>query len=554
MMILATMIHWLMQLTFTSDEIVGTIDCDHYKDNFVDLYLALKALHQPAFESNQKIVIKLTNDFYKDSHGLILQSLQTIINHIDISNCFICLVTTNNKIHEEYRYVHKTYSTDPTTFKIQSIAGNFERLPAGDIRPYTKTNSVNHRSEEISKLTKAQRDLLFKNKNFCIIPWTSLYIHTKNGVAPCCAWNGESIGDCSKDSLKDIWNDKPYQNLRKRMLNDLPSDGCKQCMRAEKLGKESFRTSMNTTFAKHVDLVEQNITPEYNLKFIDSRFNNLCNLSCRSCVHGSSSSWHAPAVAVGLIDKSTPVFLKAGRNNTDLYDQIVEQLDNIDRIYFAGGEPLMMPENYKILAELNLRHRHDIQLIYNTNMTRSHLKGHSIFDAWKNFKNISIGASLDAEGERGAYLRTGTVWQDVLDFRREMLDQRPDIDFYISSTTSLINVLHVPDFHRSWTEKGLIKPEQFRIQTLHWPEWMRVETAPPALRVQIREKINNHLEWLRPLDNEGRATQGFESILTQLDTTIAFDSKDFWQNILPLDKYYKANLLDSFPELVDLPK
>ena len=149
---------------------------------------------------------------------------------------------------------------------------------------------------------------------------------------------------------------------------------------------------------------------------------------------------------------------------------------------------------------------------------------------------------------------TGTVWQDVLDFRREMLDQRPDIDFYISSTTSLINVLHVPDFHRSWTEKGLIKPEQFRIQTLHWPEWMRVETAPPALRVQIREKINNHLEWLRPLDNEGRATQGFESILTQLDTTIAFDSKDFWQNILPLDKYYKANLLDSFPELVDLPK
>ena len=84
------MIHWLMQLTFTNDEIVGTIDCDHYKDNFVDLYLALKALHQPAFEPNQKIVIKLTNDFYKDSHGLILQSLQTIINHIDIGNCFIC--------------------------------------------------------------------------------------------------------------------------------------------------------------------------------------------------------------------------------------------------------------------------------------------------------------------------------------------------------------------------------------------------------------------------------------------------------------------------------
>jgi hypothetical protein len=39
------------------------------------------------------------------------------------------------------------------------------------------------------------------------------------------------------------------------------------------------------------------------------------------------------------------------------------------------------------------------------------LKGRSIFDAWKNFKNISIGASLDAEGPRGEYLRTGTVWE-----------------------------------------------------------------------------------------------------------------------------------------------
>ena len=362
------------------------------------------------------------------------------------------------------------------------------------------------------------------------------------------------MGDCSKDRLEDIWNSTSYQELRSRMINDMPSDGCKNCTRQEKLGKESFRTSVNSIFAKHVHLAEKNVTPEYNIKFIDSRFNNLCNLSCRSCVHGSSSSWHAPAVAIGLIDKSTPVFLKAGRSDTDLYDQIIEQVDNIERIYFAGGEPLIMEDNYKILDELDRRQRHDVELIYNTNMTRSKLKGRSIFDAWKNFKNISIGASLDAEGQRGSYLRTGTVWQDVLDFRREMLDQRPDIDFYISATTGLINVLHVSDFHRSWVEKNLIQPYQFRIQTLHWPEWMRVETAPPALRLKIREKINNHLEWLRPLDTEGRATQGFESILTQLDTIIAFDSEDFWKNIVPLDKYYKANLLDSFPELVDLPR
>ena len=61
------------------------------------------------------------------------------------------------------------------------------------------------------------------------------------------------------------------------------------------------------------------------------------------------------------------------------------------------------------------------------------------------------------------------------------------------------------------------------------------------------------MDWLKPLDREGRATVGFESILEQLKNTIQFDPQLFWNNILPLDKYHNANLLDSFPELVDLP-
>ena len=543
-----------MQSTFTNDDIVGTIDCDHYKNNFIDLYLALKNLHRPSFEPNQKIIITSTFDYYKFSHGLILQSLQTIVNHVDISNCFILFVTTNKNIEQEYQYVQETFSTDSTSFAIKIIEGNFNRLPADNIKPYSKTNSIDYHKDDLAQLTDAQKQLLFKNKNFCMVPWTSLYVHTSSRVAPCCAWDGEAIGDASKDSLETIWNSKLYQDLRDKMLNNQQSDGCKNCTRQEKLGKDSFRSSMNTRFAKHVHLAEDGITPAYNLKFIDSRFNNLCNLSCRSCVHGSSSSWHAPAVAIGLIDKSTPVFLKAGRDDKDLYNQIIQQIDNVERIYFAGGEPLIMQDNYDILDELDKRKRYDVQLVYNTNMTRSSLKGRSIFDAWKNFTNISVGASLDAEDSRGSYLRTGTVWQDVVKFRKDMIALRPDIDFYISATTGLLNVLHVPDFHRSWVNKGLIRPEQFRIQTLHWPEWMRVETAPADLRDKIQEKYTAHLEWLRPLDTEGRATQGFESILEQLKTTITFDSNEFWNNITPLDQYYKANLLESFPELVDLPR
>ena len=83
---------------------------------------------------------------------------------------------------------------------------------------------------------------------------------------------------------------------------------------------------------------------------------------------------------------------------------------------------------------------------------------------------------------------------------------------------------------------------------------MRVESSPPHLRDKILKKYENHLKWLRPLDNEGRATEGFESIIEQLNNPIEFNAEDFWKNIDPLDRYYKANLLESFPELVDLPR
>ena len=164
---------------------------------------------------------------------------------------------------------------------------------------------------DLKNITKPQKDLLFESKNFCILPWISLMIDPKSNVSPCCAYRGVT-GDCSKDSLEDIWNNKANQNIRSRMLRDDTVDGCTQCISLETLGKESLRTSMNTIFAKHIHIAENTVTPDYNIKYIDSRFNNLCNLSCRSCGHGLSSSWHAPGVAVGLIDKSTPV---SGRSN-----------------------------------------------------------------------------------------------------------------------------------------------------------------------------------------------------------------------------------------------
>jgi hypothetical protein len=59
-----------------------------------------------------------------------------------------------------------------------------------------------------------------------------------------------------------------------------------------------------------------------------------------------------------------------------------------------------------------------------------------------------------------------------------------------------------------------------------------------------------HVEWLRPLDPLGRATQGFESAINYLQAT---DNSHlipkFWEKTTQLDEIRKENVLDIIPEL-----
>ena len=288
---------------------------------------------------------------------------------------------------------------------------------------------------------------------------------------------------------------------------------------------------------------------EFKLSYWDVRYNNLCNLACRSCGPHASSSWYDPAIALGIIQNPRSPILQSGRDHDDIFDQIIPHINHVKRIYFAGGEPSMIDKFYEILEILDAQGRNDVQLCYNINMSRLTLKNKSLLTLWKKFPNVSIGASLDGEHKRGEYLRQGLEWKDVIANRKLMQDQCPHIDFYISATVSILNVLHLPDFHKSWVDLGLIGPEHFNIQMLFKPTYLRVDHGPVQLKEKIRQIYYEHLDWLLPIDQLGRATYGFRSVLSFIKNEHNFDPQNFWQNVDALDQYYRTCMIDVFPEL-----
>jgi len=404
-----------------------------------------------------------------------------------------------------------------------------------------------------TELSEREQFLLTESKTFCIYPWIHLHAYPTGEAYPCChAEMKYPVGNCRSNTLSEIWQDQPMQKLRADMLSETPNAACGRCYEQEQSGFFSGRKSANKHHGHHVKKLERN---PFEMTYWDIRFSNLCNLRCRSCGHIFSSQWYqdqAKLAGPGWKDQNQ-VLNYAGRTETDMWEQLLPHVDYVEQIYFAVGEPLLMEEHYRILDELVRRERFDVRLIYNTNFTHTDLKGQSVFEYWKQFKSVAVGASLDGAGDHAEYIRKGTDWKQVEQNRVEMLRVCPQVDFYISPTLSIMNAWHLPDFHRDWVERGFIKPQDLNVNILQDPVHLRIDIAPIKYKQRIRIKYLEHLEWLRDQDPLQRASVGFESAVNFMmatDNTHLIDT--FWRKTHELDDIRSERLIDAIPELTAL--
>ena len=545
-------------------DVVGEINLDTWhnlKDYKRESWLreSLQYLRRDSYQPNQRIVCTLSNgDSYakNESVGDIIKNLQRLLSKVDITNCFVVLVTNETNPEEITNYFNE-YSSDGTSITVESFNNT---TPVKQVATNTKIyeyNSYEPVKISFDKLTEKEVEALVESKVFCIYPWIHLHAYPTGEAYPCCgAKMNHSIGNVRKNTLSEIWNSPEQKQLRTNMLNEIKSPACENCYEQEDAGFFSMRRSANKHHGHQITRIhnthDDGHLDDFQMTYWDIRFSNLCNLSCRSCGHIFSSSWYqdqAKLAGSDWKDRNT-VLNYAGRTETDMWEQLIPHLDYVEQIYFAGGEPLMMAEHYNILDELERRGRFDVRLIYNTNFTHTKLKDRTVFDYWRKFDSVAVGASLDAMGPRAEYIRKGTDWDTVERNREQMLKICPAVDFYISPTLSIMNALHLPDFHRDWVEKGLLKPQDLNVNILQGPEYLRIDIAPVEYKQTIQHKYEQHLEWLRPLDKLTRATVGFESAITFMNSTDNTQLLDtFWRKTQELDSIRREHVLDVLPEL-----
>ena len=410
---------------------------------------------------------------------------------------------------------------------------------------------------KFSQMTDREKELLTTSESFCILPWIHLHAFPDGRAYPCCfAQDRYPVGYLNQHSMEQVFNNQKMRDLRLRMLNNQKSKECSKCYDQEKSGFFSLRFSSNKHFGHNIPLVHNTLpdgTADFVMKYWDIRFSNLCNMACRSCGTWFSSNWYEDHKKItGEAPKHAKI-MRVGRHTNDMWEQMLENFEHTEQFYFAGGEPIIMEEHYRVLKELDKRKMYHVRLIYNTNFSRTRFKDIDVFELWNKFDSVSVGASLDAEGARAELMRKGTVWKETVANRKRMMEICPKVDFYISSTVGLVNSLHIADFHRNWVDEGLIKPMDFNFNLLQYPDWQRMDLLPEEFKQQVKEKYEEQIKWLKDKDPLTRATKGYESAI---DWIYRRDNSKllpmFFQRTKLYDKIRNENTLQVFPEWKEL--
>jgi hypothetical protein len=328
---------------------------------------------------------------------------------------------------------------------------------------------------------------------------------------------------------------------------------CSRCYSIEEVGVKSFRQKSNDQFAKHLQEIlktnDDGSLTDPKLRYWDFRFSNLCNFKCRSCDLTFSSSWYEEQKRLPTWDNK-PRLLDFGNNRKAIFGELLDRIDDVEDIYFAGGEPLILPEHISILKELIRRKNTKVVLRYNTNFSTLSYKGESIVELWRHFENVIVGASLDGSHERAEVLRNGTKW-DVIEKNRELLkNEAPHVHFHVGATISAMNVWHFPDFYLDWVKKGWSKPESLFANVLDYPRIMSITVLPEIFKREAARKWFRMGEVLKLNHRAGDVDQIIDPVIrTMFSKDNSHRLPELYERMVFLDGTRGESFTKSFPEL-----
>jgi len=372
-----------------------------------------------------------------------------------------------------------------------------------------------------------------KNKmnTFCPLPWIHLATRPNGDVRVCCTANASGAGvtdnktaglvmqdgvamNLRDHTINEVWNSTAMRQTRLQMLDNQVPISCQKCFVEEDAGITSKRQWETEVWKDRLDLesivskTKVDGSLPVNIPYFDLRLGNMCQLKCIMCSPHDSSSWIKDWKLQYPKYKTTELKHDQGWNKHYDYtwyqkgsflDTMKGQGHHIKELYFAGGEPLLIPEHYKILEFMvESGSAATCVLRYNSNGLELPSK---LFKLWNHFKAVKFNFSVDAVGLKNNYIRYPSDWNTVVK-NLHILDTTPDnVTVNIAAAVQLLNVCDLVELATWKIDKGFRKinlaPHGGGIIGTHlvyFPSYLNVRVLPQHLKDLAETRINDFIE------------------------------------------------------------
>lgn len=400
-------------------------------------------------------------------------------------------------------------------------------------------------------------------------PFTGLATREDGAICACC--RSHPIGFIQKDTLENIWNNDTMQRIRRQVLNNERPPECEPCFSLEDQGVESLRMRH---IAGKIPEARINLYPNTQLQEImpfeiptmELKLNNLCNLKCRMCHPMDSTAWNDWSevkdfykaegnIMYDIVEEhnlENKPFLDKFQDSTEWWASLEKLLPHFRRVEFAGGEPLMDPQHYRILDML-APYGDQIEIKYATNLSTLGKNNRTIWEYWPKFKSVAVNVSIDGMEKSYEYVRGNASWAELINNIKQ-IQTIPNISRIVGAVTVQVsNVLILDKIIEYFLDDlGII----FHTHRVEYPKILSAQVLPRELQVLAITKlraVEQRLEEFKMVKKHPELltyTRG--QIQDNINYLISRDQSDKWQDCVSfnqaLDSTRNQSFFDVTPE------
>lgn len=438
---------------------------------------------------------------------------------------------------------------------------------------------------------------------FCLAKWTQVTMHLHNGTTHSC--HHPSPHKIPLNEIKNnptaLHNTKFKKEKRKQMLNGEKPDECNYCWNVENTSNlfsdRIFKSSEQWSLPYINEIKELDWRENYNPKYVEVNFSNVCNFKCSYCGPMFSSKWVEEIDKYGFYPTSSKYndleWIKETEQMPYKYSEEnpyvksfwlwwPELYNDLHTFRITGGEPLLSKDTWKILDFIidNETPNRKLNLSINTNLG---LPRNIIEDFVKKVKLIIendkinefiIFTSCESFGKQAEYIRFGLDFDLFFSNIEYILKELPKVTVNVMATYNVLSVFgydklidkifELKEKYKN-NERYWISSIQLDTSYLRWPEHLSVKLLDDEQKKLILESAKKMFYLSTPEFN--RENFGFSntevqkikriydySISKENDYDLEKNLNDFVVFVDEYDRRRNTNFLETFPELEKMYK